>query len=112
MTSIRVRGMTCEGCESVVETAVSMLDGVEEVSADRYENIVEVSGDVGVDDVAAKVELAGYRALGEATDEDDEAASDEGTDAAEAATETSDDEEPVGGADDDAEADDVDELEE
>lgn len=62
---VAVRGMTCQGCESVVETAVEMLDGVEEVTADRYEGVVQVEGDVAPDDVATKVELAGYKAIAE-----------------------------------------------
>lgn len=58
--------MTCQGCEDVVETAVNLLDDVEGVDADRYEDIVEVNGDVTVDMVAEKVEMAGYRAIGPA----------------------------------------------
>lgn len=76
MPEVRVRGMTCQGCEEVVETAVSLLEGVEEASADRYEDVVSVTGDVSIEDVAEKIELAGYRALGpadEPTDGDDAA---------------------------------------
>lgn len=60
--TVTVTDMTCQGCESVVETAVELLDGVEAVDADRYENVVTVSGDVDADDVVGKVELAGYTA--------------------------------------------------
>ena len=69
MTTVRVHGMTCQGCESVVETAVGFLDDVESVSADRYENVVEVTGDVTAEEIGQKVELAGYDALGEADDD-------------------------------------------
>lgn len=59
---LTVKGMTCEGCESVVETAIELADNVESASADRYENTVEVEGeDLEIDAVATKVELAGYR---------------------------------------------------
>ncbi len=71
MPTVRVTGMTCQGCEDVVETAVNLLDDVEEVDADRYEDIVEATGDVTVDMVAEKVEMAGYRAIGPAETESD-----------------------------------------
>lgn len=99
MTRVRVKGMTCQGCEDVVETAVELIDGVDAASADRYEEVVEANGDVSVDLVAEKVELAGYRALGAAeaspsegdgaTEEDAEEAPEDGE------TETEHDEEPA-----------------
>lgn len=61
-TEVTVKGMTCEGCESVVETAIELLDGVDSATADRYEDRVVVEGAVDPGDVAQKVELAGYRA--------------------------------------------------
>ena len=61
-TDVVVRGMTCQGCESVVETAVEMLDGVRGVDADRYESVVHVDGDVAPEDIIEQVELAGYKA--------------------------------------------------
>lgn len=97
MTSVRVQGMTCQGCESVVETAVEMLDNVQTVDADRYENVVTVEGDVTVEEVADKVELAGYTAHG-AADEPNEQAGDDadaGDAAEEASAEASAEEEPV-----------------
>ncbi len=57
----RVRGMTCQGCEEVVESAVELADGVEAVDADRYDNVVTVEGDVDAEVVSEKIELAGYR---------------------------------------------------
>ncbi len=63
---ITVTGMTCEGCESVVETALEMADGVESADADRYEDVavVETADAIEVDreTLASKVELAGYDA--------------------------------------------------
>lgn len=57
----RVRGMTCQGCEEVVETAVELVGAVESVDADRYDNVVRVEGPVEPELVADKIELAGYR---------------------------------------------------
>lgn len=57
----RVRGMTCQGCEEVVETAVELLSAVKAVDANRYENQVIVEGNVDPEAVADKIELAGYR---------------------------------------------------
>lgn len=84
--------MTCQGCESVVETAIEMLDEVESVDADRYENVVTVVGDVTAEEIADKVSMAGYEPLGEADEPDateeapaeEEAASDEEVDDTEA----------------------------
>lgn len=83
MPTVRVTGMTCQGCEDVVETAVNLLDGVEEVDADRYADLVEAKGDVTVEMVAEKVEMAGYRAIGPA--EADTASEDDGADDSESA---------------------------
>lgn len=61
-TEITVEGMTCEGCEEVVEEALQMADGVESADADRYEDAAVVEGDANVDDLVEKVDLAGYEA--------------------------------------------------
>lgn len=59
-----VNGMTCQGCEDVVETAIKLVDGVEDVEADRYDNVAVVTGrsDVDEDAIAEKVRMAGYEA--------------------------------------------------
>lgn len=59
-TELSVSGMTCEGCEAVVEHAVELADGVESVTADRYDGTVSVEGPVERDVVAEKIGLAGY----------------------------------------------------
>ncbi|MFP4591563.1 MAG: heavy-metal-associated domain-containing protein [Halobacteriales archaeon] len=82
----RVRGMTCQGCEEVVETAIELVDGVESVEADRYDNLVRVAGPVEPEAVADRIELAGYRVEDVGESDDDEAAEDEGADPAEPAT--------------------------
>lgn len=63
-TELTVTGMTCQGCEAVVEEAVEMADGVESADADRYDDqvTVETSEDVPPAVLAEKVELAGYTA--------------------------------------------------
>lgn len=61
-TTVTVDDMSCEGCEEVVEKAVTFLDGVESVTADRSTGTVEIEGDVTADDAVEKIELAGYRA--------------------------------------------------
>lgn len=61
-TEITVEGMTCEGCEEVVEEALEMADGVESAEADRYEDVAVVEGDADVDELIEKVDLAGYEA--------------------------------------------------
>ncbi len=61
---ITVTGMTCQGCEAVVEMALEMIDGVESADADRYEDraVVDTAEtvDVTAEELASKVELAGY----------------------------------------------------
>lgn len=59
-TTLRVTGMTCDGCEDIVETALEMADGVESASADRDTNEVTVEGDAGTEALVEKVRLAGY----------------------------------------------------
>lgn len=59
-TEITVEGMTCEGCEDVVEEALRMADGVESAEADRYEDTATVEGNADVDVLVEKIEMAGY----------------------------------------------------
>ena len=60
---LTVAGMTCQGCESVVEHAVSFIEGVDTVEADRYGGVVVVEGtEIDEAAVAEKVEMAGYNA--------------------------------------------------
>lgn len=61
-TELTVDGMTCQGCEAVVETALEMADGVDAAEADRYESVAEVEGDADPETLAEKVEMAGYDA--------------------------------------------------
>jgi len=59
-TEITVEGMTCEGCEEVVEEALEMADGVESAEADRYEDTATVEGDADPEVLVDKVEMAVY----------------------------------------------------
>ena len=59
---LTVKGMTCEGCEEVVEHALNMVDGVESADADRYEDVAVIEGEADRDVLIQKVELAGYEA--------------------------------------------------
>jgi copper chaperone len=56
-----VEGMSCGGCESNVEDAISALEGATDVAADHEADRVEVSGAPGLeDDLEAAVREAGY----------------------------------------------------
>lgn len=59
-TELTVSGMTCEGCEEVVEYAAELADGVESAEADRYEGRLTVEGTVTRATVVEKVRMAGY----------------------------------------------------
>lgn len=61
-TTLRVTGMTCEGCEEVVETALQMAGDVESADADHETNEATVEGNPSVDELVEKVSLAGYDA--------------------------------------------------
>lgn len=61
-TTLRVTGMTCDGCEDIVETALEMADGVDGASANREANEATVEGDAGTETLVEKVRLAGYEA--------------------------------------------------
>ncbi|MCX2819822.1 cation transporter [Haladaptatus sp. F3-133] len=57
---IKIRGMSCEGCEENVEDAISGIDGVRSVRADRDTDTATVEGDADEDAIAEAVEEAGY----------------------------------------------------
>jgi len=62
MATIEVSGMGCDGCEDIVENAVSEVAGVGEVDADHEDGEVEYDGDADHDAVAQAIEFAGYEA--------------------------------------------------
>ena len=61
-TELTVQGMTCEGCEEIVEDAVENVSGVEDVEADRHDRTVTVEGDAEAEDLVEAVDMAGYEA--------------------------------------------------
>ncbi|MFC7166497.1 heavy-metal-associated domain-containing protein [Halospeciosus flavus] len=65
MTTLSVEGMTCEGCEDIVENALSEVDGVEDAEADREEGVATVEGDANTEDLVQAVDFAGYEATAE-----------------------------------------------
>lgn len=60
--TISVTGMSCNGCEQNVESALQNLDGVNRVDADHEANTVDLVLEDGIsdDDVNAAIEQAGY----------------------------------------------------
>lgn len=61
-TELTVQGMTCEGCEDIVEDALENVAGVDEADADRHERTVTVEGDAETGDLVEAVDMAGYEA--------------------------------------------------
>jgi len=61
-TTLRVTGMTCEGCEDIVETALEMADGVDDATADHAADEATVEGDASTETLVEKARLAGYDA--------------------------------------------------
>lgn len=60
--TLTVEGMSCEGCEQTVEDALKIVDGVENVQADRTSNSATVKGDADTDALVNAVNEAGYTA--------------------------------------------------
>ena len=60
--TISVTGMSCNGCEQNVESALQKLDEVTRVEGDHNADTVEVvvDDDVADDDIHATIEQAGY----------------------------------------------------
>jgi copper chaperone len=61
-TTLSVEGMGCEGCEDIVENALTSVDGVEDASADREDGTASVEGSADTEELLEAVEYAGYRA--------------------------------------------------
>lgn len=59
--TLEVPDMTCEGCEIVITSAVTVLPGVGKVDADAAAGRVTIHGDPTVKQrVRAEIERAGY----------------------------------------------------
>ena len=55
---LKVEGMVCEGCENRVKSAISLMDGVENVDANHNTGIVTV--DLDIAKIKEKIEDLGY----------------------------------------------------
>lgn len=63
MTSLKVTGMQCEGCEDSVQNALGAIDNVSDVKADRQAETVEFNFDGSADTMAtikSKIDELGY----------------------------------------------------
>lgn len=60
--TLRVPEMSCEGCEDIIENAVTEVDGVGSASADRHDSMVVIEGEADTEDLMDAVVYAGYDA--------------------------------------------------
>lgn len=58
--TITVRGMSCEGCESAVEDALTAVSGVKSVEVDLEGESVTVDGTADTEELVTAIEDAGY----------------------------------------------------
>ncbi|WP_336037036.1 heavy-metal-associated domain-containing protein [Halobacterium yunchengense] len=61
-TTLTVDGMGCEGCEDIVESALTDVDSVEDATADAAAGTATVAGDADPESLLEAVEFAGYDA--------------------------------------------------
>lgn len=64
MTSLKVTGMHCEGCENRIQKMVGKIDGVSEVTADREAEKVVFDFDGSAETLTAikeKIDELGYK---------------------------------------------------
>jgi copper chaperone CopZ len=62
---LTVTGMTCGGCESAIKRALSMMEGVRDVTASHVANEVSLEYDPALitpERIAGRIELLGYSA--------------------------------------------------
>jgi copper chaperone len=60
--TLSVEGMGCDGCEDIVESALTDVAGVEDADADHEAGEATVEGDANTDALLRSVDLAGYDA--------------------------------------------------
>lgn len=58
--TLSVDGMGCDGCEDIVENALTDIDAVTDASADHGAGTATVEGDVADEELRQSLELAGY----------------------------------------------------
>ena len=61
-TTISVEGMTCGHCEQTVEEALQEVSGVTDATADREDDLAQVTGEADETALERAVEDAGYTA--------------------------------------------------
>jgi copper chaperone CopZ len=76
-TTITVRGMSCEGCEDIVENALEEVDGVESVAADQTDGTATVEGAADRQDLVEAAGFAGYDADSDSDADESEAETEE-----------------------------------
>lgn len=59
-TTLTVRELTCDGCESIVRDALNDVDDVESVDIDRDSDEAVVEGDADHDRLLRAVDYAGF----------------------------------------------------
>lgn len=59
-TTLTVEGMGCDGCEDIIENALTDVDGVEDASADYEDDAATVEGGADPEELLQAVEFAGY----------------------------------------------------
>lgn len=65
---MKVKGMTCTGCEERIQGAIGELEGVEAVAADHHAGTVSVAlepENTATDEVRAAIDGLGYRTVTE-----------------------------------------------
>jgi len=60
--TLSVQGMSCDGCEEIVEDSLEEVSGVEDAEADHEEDRATVEGDADPDALVEAVDFAGYEA--------------------------------------------------
>ena len=61
--TLKVTGMTCGGCENAVKRALSMIDGIQDVTASHSGHAVTLKFDpakISPAAIARRIELLGY----------------------------------------------------
>lgn len=60
--TITVKGMTCDGCATTVETALQNVSGVETAIVDQTTKTVTVEGTADTETLIATIKETGYEA--------------------------------------------------
>ncbi len=59
--TLRIQGMSCNGCRTAVERALKRVGGVEDVNVSLERNEAVVKGTASYEELASAVEKAGYQ---------------------------------------------------